>query len=122
MKKTTEKKSDLDLEVIEDRTWRSGRDQDVYRTRVERVAYPSEFPDVKARATLRFHLRANTYDFQSRANVEVWTPTGWVEVHHLSGTQVAQRFSVLRDTLTGAFDADIARLRGVALKVLGGEL
>lgn len=37
---------------------------------------------------IRVAIRRNSYDFQSSAHADLWTPAGWVRVHDIDGCDI----------------------------------
>lgn len=96
-------------EVISDREWRSQRNDGHDRKIVGRVLVGGES------YTLQLHVHVDpSYDFQSRASVEVWQPgKGWCDLHSIPGVQVGRDITPIMHELArvaiAVLEAEIVR-------------
>lgn len=68
----------MDLTITDEQAWKGS--QSLYVTRLGEVANGLGRP-----RRFRTTMRRDSYDDQSYARVELWTPNGWVEVVSLAG-------------------------------------
>lgn len=68
----------------------------------------------------KINIRVNSYVFQSRAKIELWTASGWVDIYTVPGELMKTKASYAdrKIATSKAFDEDRAQLLLVAKKVV----